>query len=488
MSRPESHPAPGRTATHPSIDELRVIDLFDGLSDAELQRWADAAASRDVPAGATLLDEGEDSVGLILLLQGTIEALVSDGNSDEPVGDHVAPTWLGAIPTLMGGRSAIRMLAHNELHLAIIAPEAFTELVFAHRSVFRRIMAQVRPVVGRMTAREQNRERLASLGTMSAGLAHELNNPAAAAKRAADDLADTLQVLASTVGLLVESGIERDQAAELVALQREAVAAAAAHRRQPASSLSSLDAADAEEALADALAEAGLADAWRIAEPLAGAGIDEPFVTRVAGIAGPATDATLRWIAASLGARQLADELRESTERMSKLVKAVKTYAYMDRGELEEVDLHDGLETTLTVLGHKLKHTAIEVVRHYDRALPPVTVRGAELNQVWTNLLDNAIDALGESGTITITTRRDGGCVEVDIADDGPGVPKDIRGRLFDPFFTTKDVGKGTGLGLDAARRIVVDRHHGSLTLDSETGPPARTVFRVRVPIDGEQG
>ena len=166
---------------------------------------------------------------------------------------------------------------------------------------------------------------------------------------------------------------------------------------------------------------------------------------------------------------------------MSALVAAVKSYAYMDRGELVEADIHEGLETTLTVLGHKLKHTQIEVVREYDRSLPKLTVHGGELNQVWTNLLDNAIQALGEGGTITITTTLEGPCVRVDIADDGPGIDAQVRERIFDPFFTTKDVGEGTGLGLDTARRIVVRRHRGSIEVDSE---PGRTVFHVWLPLN----
>jgi signal transduction histidine kinase len=322
-----------------------------------------------------------------------------------------------------------------------------------------------------------NRERLAALGTMSAGLAHELNNPVSAAGRASSDLADALDVLTATVGLLVESGIEREQAAELVALQREAAATCANH--QP---LSTLDAADAEDALSDALSDAGVPEPRQIADTLASAGIDPPFVARVAEAAGPATAATLRWIAASLGARQLSAELRDSTERMSQLVKAIKSYASMDRGELVQVDVREGLDSTVTLLKHKLKHAQIEVERDYDSALPQLTVHAAELNQVWTNLLDNAIDAVGESGHITITTRADGDCAEVDIADDGPGIPADIRDRVFDPFFTTKEVGSGTGLGLDTARRILVERHHGSLTLESR---PGRTVFRARLPING---
>jgi signal transduction histidine kinase len=311
---------------------------------------------------------------------------------------------------------------------------------------------------------------------MAAGLAHELNNPAAAAKRAAADMADALEVLGSVIGRFVESGITRAEAEGLVALQREAVRAASER-----GALGALDAADAEDEVLEALEELDVAEPWRVAEPLATAGVDRAWLHEVARLAGPGTGAALSWVAASLTARGLADELRESAERMSRLVGAVKTYAYMDRGELVEVDLHEGLETTLVVLGHKLKHTSIDVRRDYDRTLPEVTVRGSELNQVWTNLLDNAIDALGETGTLTIITRRDGDCAQVQIADDGPGIPEDLLDRVFDPFFTTKPVGKGTGLGLDTARRIVVDRHRGSITAESE---PGRTVFRVSLPLD----
>jgi signal transduction histidine kinase len=463
--------------SHPSVAELRPMDLFTELSDAELVAWCEAAEVEEYPAGTELAKQDQTRTGLVLVLEGTIEALVVDGTGDEPIGNHVAPTWMGAIPTLVGGPSAVRMMTRTPVRLARIQPEAYIDLILANRPVFRRVMAAVRPVVGRITAREQNRERLASLGTMSAGLAHELNNPAAAARRAAADLADALEVLTATVGLLVEAGIEREQAGRLVELQREAVATAATQSPQ-----TSLDAADAEDAVTDALADAGVQEPWQIAEPLAAGGVDAEFIGRVEAVAGPATQATLRWIAASLSARELTNELRESTERMSQLVKAIKSYAFMDRGEIVQVDVREGLETTLTILGHKLKHTRIHVERDYDPDLPPLMARGAELNQVWTNLIDNAIDALGDSGQITLTTRADGDCAEIDIADDGPGIPAEIRDRVFDPFFTTKEVGKGTGLGLQTARQIIVDRHHGSLTLESE---PGRTVLRARVPING---
>src|SRR6201995_4544786 len=463
--------------SHPTVADLRPIDLFADLSEEQLQAWCDAAVLKDIPAGTVYARQDETKTGLILILEGTIEALVQDGTGDEPIGDHVAPTWMGAIPTLVGGPSAVRMVARDDVRAAVISPDDFIDLVRAHRPVFMRVMAKVRPVTRRITQREANRDRLAALGTMSAGLAHELNNPASAAKRAASDMADALDVLTGTVGMLVEAGVEREQAAKLVTLQREAAATCAASE-----TLSALDAADAEDALTDALTDAGIDDPWRLTDTLVSAGIGPSFVARVADAAGPATGATLRWIAASLGARQLSAELRESTDRMGQLVKAIKTYAYMDRGEVVQVDVREGLDSTLILLKHKLKHTEIEVERNYDPNRGKLTVHGAELNQVWTNLLDNAIDALGDRGHLTITTRRDGDCAEIDIADDGPGIPAEIRDRVFDPFFTTKEVGSGTGLGLDTARRIVVDRPHERPPPDYHPGP---TVFRARPRLTG---
>jgi signal transduction histidine kinase len=463
--------------SHPTVQQLRPIDLFDGLTDVELERFAQAAVITHIEAGAMTSEQGQPPRGLQLVLTGSLEALALDPDGrDEPVGEHVAPTWIGAIAVLTGGLSLVRMRALTDVTLAVIEPETFIELVLAHRPVFDRVMRQVRPVVGRITAMEQNRERLASLGTMAAGLAHELNNPASAAKSAAADLARALDVLGSTVGRFVESGVERAQAQELVELQQHAMATCSA--RTP---LSALDAADAEDELIEALEELDIPEAWKLAEPLAAAGVNAAWLARVRELAGSGTEAAVQWVAATLAAHNLATDLTESTGRMSALVAAVKSYAYMDRGELVEADIHEGLETTLAVLGYKLKHTEVDLVRDYERSLPKLSVQGGELNQVWTNLLDNAIDAIGEKGTITITTRLDGPCVEVNIADDGPGIDPDVREHIFDPFFTTKDVGKGTGLGLDTARRIVTERHRGSISVDSE---PGRTVFHVWLPTE----
>ena len=323
---------------------------------------------------------------------------------------------------------------------------------------------------------ESQREKLAALGQMSAGLAHELNNPAAAAKRSAQALADALDLINSVMATFIESGIERDEAAELVRLQQEALARAASATPRDA-----IGAADAEDEMGELLEAHGIADAWRT-RGAARRGGARPRVAR----AGPAArghgafPAAVDWVATTLTARSLADDLREATERMSKLVGAIKAYTYMDQADLQEVDVHDGLEATLTILGHKLKHTQIKVKREYGEAVPRICVYGSELNQVWTNLLDNAIDALGEEGTITVATACwDGNGVEVRISDDGPGIPEDVQRRVFDPFFTTKGVGAGTGLGLDTTRRIVHDRHEGDIGFTSH---PGATTFTVRLP------
>jgi signal transduction histidine kinase len=467
--------------SHPSVEQLRAIDLFAGLSEAELAQWAEAAELRELAPGAPVAEQGKPSPVFHLVLEGSLEAFAVDSSGRvEPVGVHRAPTWVGAIAVLTGGVSGVRMLVATKATLAEVDSERFIELVLGQRPVFDRVMAQVRPVVSRITALESNRERLASLGTMAAGLTHELNNPAAAARRAADDLAEALEVLSSTIGHFVESGVERSEAQELVNMQREALSQCSARTR-----LDALDAADAEDELLLALEEMEVPEPWKLSEPLSSAGVDAAWLERIAALAGPATHAALQWVAASLTAHNLAADLAESTERMSALVAAVKSYAYMDRGELVETDIHEGLETTLTVLAHKLKHAEIEVVRDYERTLPRLTVYGGELNQVWTNLLDNAIAAVGSRGTITIATALEGPCARVDIADDGPGIEAQARERIFDPFFTTKEVGQGTGLGLDAARRIVVERHRGSIDVESE---PGRTVFHVWLPLEHALG
>jgi signal transduction histidine kinase len=463
------------STTTVSIEDLRPIDLFDELDDEELASWAAVTEVRDFKAGEVVAEQGQRQPSMFLVFEGTLQALLLSDARVEPAGQHLAPTWIGAIGVLLEAPISLRIQAETDVRIGIVpAPEAL-ELILGQPSVRKRVLQQVRPVLGRIEAVEQNRERLAALGTMAAGLAHELNNPAAAAKRAAADMCDAVEILATTISRFVHAGVQRDQAEELAHMQQEALERAA---KSPP--LDTLAAADAEDELTDVLEDLEIPEPWRLVEPLVRARVDAAWVERVRELAGPATTAALEWVAASLTARGLAAELSDSAERMSRLVGAVKSYAYMDRADVVETEIHEGLDTTLVVLGHKLKHTKIAVERDYDRTLPKVLARGSELNQVWTNLLDNAIAALGDNGTITIRTRREAECAVVEVSDDGPGIPDDVRDRIFEPFFTTKPVGQGTGLGLDTVRRIIAERHKGTISVDSR---PGETTFRVWLPL-----
>jgi signal transduction histidine kinase len=455
--------------------DLRQVDLFDDLDDQALGEFAAVSEWRHAEPGELVVEGGEESAGLLCLLEGYLQVFSRDGDRFEPVGQQTAPTWIGAVATLTETPLGVRMVALTPSRLALIPAAEFRRLALVHSDVHRRIMHQVPPLMRRITAIEQNRERLAALGKMSAGLAHELGNPTAAASRAADQLADALEVMTSALRKFVAAGVDPADTLRLADLRDEALRRSA--ERGP---LAPLEAADAEEEMLQWLEELNVPDAWQLAEPLAVAGVDKAWIEKGYAIAGPATPEALRVTVAWLNAERIVGELRDATDRMEKLIKAIKAYAYMDRGGLVEADIHEGLETTLTVLQHKLKHTQIEVKRDYDPELPKATIYGSEVNQVWTNLLANAIEAMGNEGTITVRTRLDGECVVVDIGDTGPGIPPGDRAHIFEPFFTTKDVGEGTGLGLDTARRVVEERHGGSLTFD--TGEDG-TTFHVWLPL-----
>jgi CRP-like cAMP-binding protein len=290
-----------------TLEELRAVDLFDDLDDVELAEWVALARPRSVAPGEVIAEQDEEPIGLQLLLEGSSQALsISQGRS-EPVGRQSAPTWMGAIAVLTNGSLGVRMQAETACRLAVIEAEDFRRMALAQPQVHRRVMQQVAPVMSRVTELEQRRERLASLGTMAAGLAHELNNPAAAARRAAAQLTEALEVIGAALAHFVEAGIERSEAAELLELQREAIALAAS-----AAALDTLAAADAEDELLARLQDLEIEEPWRLAEPLAAAGVDQQWLERVREAAGPATGAALRWVAATLTAGRQSSRRRPS--------------------------------------------------------------------------------------------------------------------------------------------------------------------------------
>ncbi|HEY5879712.1 MAG TPA: ATP-binding protein, partial [Nakamurella sp.] len=320
------------------------------------------------------------------------------------------------------------------------------------------------------------RERLLALGSLSAGLTHELNNPASAAVRATAALRERISGMRHKLAIIA-SGKKHPIAFEpLIALQEEAAALVA-----KAPTLTPIEASDAEDEVGEWLDEREIPYAWNIAPTFVQAGIDVPWLEKVSATVPDGTlDGALKWLYYTVETELLMNEIHDATTRISTLVGAAKQYSQLDRAPFQTVDVHELLDSTLTMLGAKL--VGVTVAKEYDRSVPKIPGYPAELNQVWTNLIDNALDAMNGQGTLAVRTSSDGECLTVEIGDTGPGIPPEIQGRIFEQFFTTKPVGAGTGLGLDISWRIVVNKHHGDLTVISV---PGDTRFRVRLPLAG---
>ncbi|MGF1661342.1 MAG: sensor histidine kinase [Kineosporiaceae bacterium] len=464
--------------------ELADLFLFESLSPQQRERLAERGWVVEVPAGSAVYREGEPAELFVVLLEGEIRLFrrVRDTDVDLVRSAHRG-AYAGATQAYVSGltdrRYSNSMTAIADSRFFALAATEFAEAVREWFPMAVHLLEGLFFGLRNSDAIVGQRERLIALGQLSAGLTHELNNPAAAAVRATSRLRERVAAMRHKLASLAGGAVDAGTLRALTALQEQAVSGIAAAPR-----LTPMEASDAEDAVGEWLEDHGVEGAWDLAPILVQAGVAEEFLEDVAAaIPGTHLEGGVRWIVYTLETELLMNEIDEATSRISSLVAASKQYSQLDRAPYQETDVHEGLESTLVMLTTKLDGVRVE--RDYDRGLPRIPAYPAELNQVWTNLVDNAVDAMAGSGTLTVRTFREDRCVVVEVGDTGPGVPEDLRRRIFEPFFTTKPVGQGTGLGLDISRRIVVERHGGDLRLESW---PGGTRFQAVLPIEPPGG
>jgi len=465
------------------IDELRTLFLFEKLSDEQLQ-WLCERGGIESHEPGFVIREGEPATCFYVLLEGTIALQRRVGGDDvETSRTDQRGVYAGAWAAFLGDDAGknytasmraitpARFFVLSADHFAGLMRQWFPMALHLLEGVFYGSQNQQR-VVGQ-------RERLLALGSLSAGLTHELNNPASAAVSATSALRNRVAGMRHKLAVIAGGAWDRRQLETLIRLQERAVEQVA-----KAPELDPLEASDREDVLTDWFDAHDIAGGWDLAPTFVQSGLDVAWLDEVDELVDDGMlEGAVRWLNYTLETELLMNEIEDSTTRISTLVTAAKQYSQMDRAPHQVLDVHELLESTLVMLSRKLGE--VKVVKEYDRGLPDIPVYGAELNQVWTNLIDNALQAMDGSGTLTIRTcRADEHRVQVEIADTGPGIPVDVIGRIFEPFFTTKPVGQGTGLGLDISWRIVVNKHHGDLRVESR---PGDTRFRVILPVHDEE-
>lgn len=462
--------------------ELRTLFLFEKLDDEQLA-WLCADGRIEELEPGPVFQEGDPATCFYVLMDGEVRMTKLSGGREIEMSrtDHRG-SYAGAWTSYLGEHAE----THYSASLYVTRPSRFFVL---DAQTFSQMMHAWFPMAVHLlegaffgnrntNARIAQRERLLALGSLSAGLTHELNNPAAAAVRATAGLRDRVAGMRHKLAMMAQGKFDTASLETLVRLQEEAAAQVA-----KAPELSPLEAADREDILGDWLEEHDIPGGWELAPNFVQAGFDTDWLERVAatleGSQRQVLEGAFRWLNYTIETELLMNEIGDSTSRISTLVDAAKQYSQMDRAPFQVVDLHELLDSTLVMLSRKIGDS-ITVVKEYDRALPEVPCYAAELNQVWTNLIDNAVYAMEGSGTLTVRTRHDSDCAVIEIGDTGPGIPAEVQGRIFEPFFTTKPVGEGTGLGLDISFRIVVNKHGGDIRVESR---PGDTRFTVWLPL-----
>ena len=490
--------------------ELLKLELFKKLAPKRLDWVCDRARSIELVRGNTLVKEGDAHKGFLILTSGTIGITRFSEGVEMPIGQHHAPAFFGEIQIMTDDLVPVTLRALTDCQIHEITAEDFLQLVHECRdfeiTVFQTIQARVKGLQSFI----QNREKMAALGTLAAGLAHELNNPSAAVVRSLKDITPAMLELQRMNLVYGQRNVDQEHTAQWLKVRDDGYDFIAKNNSNPLAMM------DREDALLNWLENYGVAEAWKLAEPLAAGNVGllqlEQLMERWRNDTTELRDMGLRWLALSFEVMTMIQSGLRGAERVSELVQSMRSYSHLDRGAKQQIDVHQGLEDTIQLLSHKLKQ-GIKIERTYDRDLPKILAFGSELNQVWTNLIDNSIDAMAEQGELKIIseakgdkptlkgisegvsfrTPSDNGILKdtashmasqritIKIIDSGVGIPPEIKSRIFEPFFTTKTVGKGSGLGLDNVRRIVENRHRGSISVESE---PGKTCFMITLPVD----
>ncbi|MGC2197240.1 MAG: ATP-binding protein [Terriglobales bacterium] len=456
------------------VKEFRNIPILSDLSEDELGWLADHAEVATAEAGEIVIRENEPADSMVIYLEGETDGRRESLGPDSPVYTARAGQITGMLPFSRLTNYTITARAVTHLRVARIAKTLFPEMLNRIPALGPRLVGILSDRVREVTKQDLAREKLASLGKLSAGLAHELNNPAAAAARAANTLRSIFDKREQASLEIDQENLPPEARATLRMIE-----AKAREMQAQAKPKNALELNDAQQELQSWLEAHGVADGWEVAPVLAEAEVRVEHLERLAQkFSQSVMGAAIRRFGATLEISRLLTDIEHSSCRISELVKAIKEYSFMDEAPRQEVDVAKGIESTLVMLNHKLKH-GITIVRNYDPNLPRIFSFGSELNQVWTNLVDNAADAMKGQGELRIRTMREGDDVLVEFVDNGTGIPAEIQTKIFDPFFTTKPMGEGTGLGLDTVYRIV-RKHRGNVSVVSR---PGYTCFRVRLPI-----